>query len=110
MQPRYGYLWLFLFVLIFFSTSVVAERGWMHVGQVDALDLQAQTVMIDDLTLKLTASSKIYASDGREISARLIQKGSVVGADSEYLTGIGRVIVELRIYPNGSMPRTEDED
>jgi len=82
----------------------------MYVGNIDQLDLKSQTVIVNDLMLKITASSKISSYRGGDISARLLKPGDLVGVNAEYSPQMGRLITELHVYPDNAKPARKSDD
>lgn len=86
-----------------------AEKLWDHVGKIDSINGAQQTLMINDLPLKVTASTRFYSAGGTKLTFSDLKRGQMVGCLIEHVPGIGSVVTELRVYPANSRPRTFGE-
>lgn len=68
-----------LFLLLRAPTASAEEvRADRNAGQVDSVDLQNGTVVINDISYRLVSGTMVYSSGGRSVSLRQLRKGVAV--------------------------------
>jgi|GEM_PF-3910854 len=94
------------------QTSAVQaqEEVWKYGGRIDEINYAHQRIMVNDLSLQLTGSSRLFSAEGKRIDASDLAIGNTVGVNFEILPGVGRALIELQIYPDGTQPRLDHEE
>ncbi|GAB4361742.1 MAG: hypothetical protein Kow006_32670 [Gammaproteobacteria bacterium] len=86
------------------------RKTWMHAGTIDEIDFERGVVSVNDLSFRITATSRIRSASGKPVSLQFLRSGTMVGVDYEYIPGVGTVVKEMGVYRSGRRPKTDDED
>lgn len=97
-------------LLLVAGGAMAQEKSWMYAGPIDRVDAVQQKIMVNDLEMQLTGSSRLLSAKGTPITTGELKVGTVVGVNFAQLPGTGRVLVELQVYPRGKKPRLDNED
>lgn len=76
-----------------------------HVGKIDAIDHQRYQIVVGDLPLKLTATTKIFSPEHKPMLIGELKKGSSVACKVLWRPGSGLVVTELKQLKSGELPR-----